>query len=308
MEKKPEVVGLGASTLDVVNLVEDYPIQEGVQEADDMILQGGGPVATAMVTLSRLGVPVAMLDNLGDDWAGKFILSEFQTEGVSTDHIHIASDRTSSLSTILVRKNGERSIIHQRGSAPEFSPEDLPERVIRSARILHLNGRHWDACLQACNMARKHQILISFDGGADRYQSKFAEIIPSIDICIVARDFAEKHTRSRSIEIAAQLLLNQGPSLVVITEGIRGSWIYSDEGEAFHQPAFEVSRIVDTTGAGDVYHGAFLYGVLKGLGLRESARMASVAASMKCGSLGGRSGIPRLPELIAYLPKFDGMV
>ena len=308
MEKEPEVVGLGASTLDVLNLVEDYPVQEGVQEADDMILQGGGPVATAMVTLSRLGVPVAMLDTLGDDWAGKFILSEFQTEGVSIEHIRIATDRKSAVSTILVRPNGDRSIIHQRGTVPEFSSEDLPDRVISSASILHLNGRHWEACLQACNIARKHQVLISFDGGADRYQSKFTEIIPSVNICIVARDFAEKHARSMKIEIAAQLLLSQGPSLVVITEGRRGSWIYSDGGEAFHQPAFEVSRIVDTTGAGDVYHGAFLYGVLKGLGLRESARLASAAAAMKCGSLGGRSGIPGLPELRAYLTKIDGGV
>jgi sugar/nucleoside kinase (ribokinase family) len=304
--ERPEVIGLGASTLDVINLVDHYPLAEDVFEAESIAFQGGGPVSTAMVTLARLGVNVAILDTVGDDWVGKVILDEYRREGVSTENIHVMEGRYSPVSTILVGGDGSRSIVFHRGTTPGFAINDLPVELFRTARILHVNGRYWDTCLAACELARKNHMLVSFDGGAGRYLSRFNEIVPYLDICIVARDFANKHAGSTILEDAAQLLLSQGPAIVVITDGERGSWIYPSQDEHFHQPAFKLAKVVDTTGAGDVYHGAFLFGLLQGYGLERTARLASAAAAIKCQSIGGRKGIPDLAELNAFLQANDG--
>jgi sugar/nucleoside kinase (ribokinase family) len=301
LAEHPDVIGLGASTLDVISLVEKFPSREDVQETGDMILQGGGPIATALVTLSRLGLNTAMLDTLGDDWPGQYILSEFEEERVSTQYIRVISGQSSPVSTILVRENGDRFILFRRGSVPDLSPVDLPEELFKNAKILHLNGRHWEACLKACQMAQKYGVLISFDGGAGRYRDKLKEIIKLTDVCIVAKDFAEEHSKDTRVEHAAQALLDQGPSIVVITEGIKGSWIYTRNEDRFHQPAYEIQNVVDTTGAGDVYHGAFLFGYLQEGDLRSAAKIASAAAALKCQSLGGRTGIPRLSELKSFI-------
>jgi sugar/nucleoside kinase (ribokinase family) len=143
--------------------------------------------------------------------------------------------------------------------------------------------------------------MISFDGGAGRYHHKYREIIKMADICIVAMEFAVKYSQDTNVEHAAQILLDHGPSTVVITEGAKGSWVYTNDEEPFHQPAYKIHDVVDTTGAGDVYHGAFLLGYLQDGDLRRAAKFASAAAAMKCRSLGGRTGIPRLPELMSFL-------
>jgi sugar/nucleoside kinase (ribokinase family) len=126
-------------------------------------------------------------------------------------------------------------------------------------------------------------------------------LVPLTDICIVARDFAQQYTGQTDIQTAAEGLLKEGPGLVVITDGMRGSWIYAGQGEAFHQPAHLMPQVVDTTGCGDSYHGAFLFGLVKGLGLERSAALASAVAALNSQHLGGRGGLPSLDRAISFL-------
>lgn len=297
-----DVIGLGVSTLDVISLVEHFPAQDEVQQALAVTVQGGGPVATALVTLARLGARVAMLDHLGDDWRGDLIRHEFLREGVSTEYLRLSVGVTSSIASVLVRQaDGARAIAYAPGTVPEISGADVSGDVIASARVLHLNGRHWEACIQACRYARASQVQVSFDGGAHRYRPQLRELIPLTDICIVARDFAEQYSRETELDKAAKGLLGQGPSLVVITDGIRGSWIYPRQGDAFHQPAYLLPEVVDTTGCGDSYHGAFLFGLVKGLGLKQTAALASAVAALNSQALGGRSGLPSLEQVTVFL-------
>ncbi len=299
-----DVVGLGVSTVDVVSLVDHFPASEEVQRAIDMVVDGGGPVATAMVTLARLGARAAMFDSIGDDWRGTLIREEFQRAGVMTEHIKQNAGFTSSTATILVRKNdGHRTILYSPGSAPELSPTDVPRALVESAKILHVNGRHWDACLQAVRWARDAGVQVSFDGGADRYRPEMRQLVPLTDICIVARDFAEKYTQESEVHQAADVLLENGPKLVVITEGTEGSWILPRAGRSFHQRAFLLPDAVDTTGCGDSYHGAFLFGLVRGMGLESTAALASAVAALNSRSLGGRRGIPTLEEAEAFLAR-----
>jgi sugar/nucleoside kinase (ribokinase family) len=123
-------------------------------------------------------------------------------------------------------------------------------------------------------------------------------------VCIVARDFAEHYTQTADSQRTADALLNAGPRLVVITDGARGSWVRSRHGEAFHQPAFLSSRTVDTTGCGDSYHGAFLFGLLRGWELRRTAALASAVASLNSQALGGRGGLPTLAEAEALAASY----
>jgi sugar/nucleoside kinase (ribokinase family) len=302
-----DVVGLGVSVVDVVSLVDHFPAQEEVQRAKAVTVQGGGPVATALVTLARLGARVAMLDTLGDDWRGSLIRDGFQREGVSTDYIKSIAGGTASTASILVRQSdGARTIVFAPGSVSELTAVDVPRDLIGSARILHLNGRHWEACLQACHYARQSQVQVSFDGGAHRYRPQLRQLVPMTDICIVARNFAEQYTQETDIEKAAEELLTDGPSLVVITDGIRGSWIYPRQRQPWHQPAFLLPEVVDTTGCGDSYHGACRVGRAKGLALEHTAALASAVAALNSQHLGGQGGLPDLEQATSFLSRQAG--
>ena len=297
-----DVIGLGASTIDILSLVEHLPAEDENMRAVDISVQGGGPVATAMVTLARLGAHPAMIDNIGDDWRGKRIREEFEEAGVSVEHLKIGPGWMSPTSCILVKKaNGARSIVWAPGSAPEFAPDDLPRDAIATAKILHVNGRHWAACMQAVQIAREAGVRVSFDGGAGRYRAELDQLVPLTDICIVARDFAEKYTRQTDIPGAADALLKSGPGLVVITAGARGSWVHSRSGESFHQPAFLLPSVVDTTGCGDSYHGAFLFGLLRGFELQKCAAIASAVGAINTQQLGGRIGLPSYEQVQEFL-------
>jgi sulfofructose kinase len=297
-----DVIGLGASTVDVLSLVDHLPMEDEVLRATEVSMQGGGPVATAMVTLGRLGAKAGMIDVVGDDWRGALVREEFERNGVSVEFLKVGTSWTSSTSCILVKKgSGARSIIWAPGTAPEFSPADLPREAIRSARILHVNGRHWEACMAAVQIARGAGVRVSFDGGSGRYRPELDDLVPLTDICIVARDFAEKYTGETEIVKAARLLLESGPGLVVITGGTDGSWIHSRDSDTFHQPAYLMREVVDTTGCGDSYHGAFLFGILSGMDLHKTASFASAVGAINSQHLGGRIGLPMYQQVEAFL-------
>jgi sugar/nucleoside kinase (ribokinase family) len=301
-EKKIDVVGLGASTVDVLSLVEHFPRGRVVQQAQATVIQGGGPVATALVAVSRLGGTAAMIDSIGEDWAGGLILRDFQSEGVDTETIEIHRGETTSISNILVSAaDGARAIMFVPGSAPEPSFTVSQTNAIQSARVLHINGRYWDACLRAIDLAKAHNVLVSFDGGAGRFKPEMRRLVPLTDICIAAREFAETYTGETELPRLAELLLKEGPQIAVVTDGRNGSWICARDGSSFHQPAFLFPKTLDTTGCGDSYHGAFLTGLLKGFAVEKTATLASAVAGMNSQHLGGRSGIPKWEEVVEYL-------
>lgn len=301
-DKQIDVVGLGASTIDVLTLVEHFPTGREVQGALSMVIQGGGPVATALVAVSRLGGTAAMIDSIGDDWVGELVLRDFQSEAIGTETIEVHRGHTTSVSNILVSAaDGARAIMFVPGSAPEPSLSESQKNLIRSAMILHISGRYWQACMQGIELARAHQVPVSFDGGAGRFRPEMKSLVPLTDICIVARDFAEKYTGETELSRSTELLLMEGPGIAVVTDGRNGSWVCARDGLSFHQPAFLFPETVDTTGCGDSYHGAFLAGLLKGFPVEKAAAIASAVAAMNSQHLGGRSGIPKFEKVMEYL-------
>lgn len=297
-----DVVGIGVSPLDILVLVDHLPNKEEVQRAKGMTIQGGGPVATALATIAKLGARVAMLDVLGDDWRSSVIIDDFKQAGVITEYVKIIRGADSPCAFVLVNhQDHSRSIIHYPGTVSELTASDLSRPIIQSAKYLHLNGRHWEASLTAIRWAHEANVQVSFDGGAHRYRQEMKELLPLVDLCIVARDFAVRYSHKVDIPEAASALLSIGPKIVVITDGVKGSWIYTGSGDCFHQPGFLMSEVVDTTGCGDSYHGAFLFGLIKGWDLRKTACFASAVAALNSQHLGGRKGLPTLNEVQLFL-------
>lgn len=300
--KQIDVIGLGASTIDILTLVERFPARREVQQALSTVVEGGGPVATAMVAVSRLGGSAAMIDSLGGDWAGGLVLRDFQNEGVETENIEIHRGQSTAISNILVSAvDGARAVMFVPSTAPEPSLSETQKAAIQSAKIIHMNGRHWNTCMQAIDLAKRQNVRVSFDGGADRFKPEMKSLVPLTDICIVARDFAEKYTGKTEPLLSAKFLLEEGPEIVVVTDGVNGSWVCTKAGDSFHQPAFLFPDTVDTTGCGDSYHGAFLAALVKGFGVEKAAAMASVVSGMNSRHLGGRAGIPSLSEVTKFL-------
>lgn len=306
-EDRFDIVGIGASTVDVLSRVDHLPAMDEVMQAREMVLQGGGPVSTALVTAARLGARTAMLDAIGDDWRGDQVRAGFHAEGVETRHLRIRPGATTATSCILVEATrGARSIVYAPGDAAELRPEEVPLEVIRRARSLHLNGRHLAACAAAIPVARAAGALISFDGGAGRHRPELAPLLEQVDLCVVAADFARRHTGLEDPHAAAEALLARGARIAVVTLGEAGSVAHSRAGEAFHQPAFRFPHIVDTTGCGDSYHGALLFALLRGEPLRQATALASAVAALNSQRLGGRAGLPTMAEAAALLASADG--
>jgi len=297
----PEVVGVGACLADCLNVFPGLPELDTKNPVGPWSLQGGGPVGTALVTLARLGVSTAMVGKVGDDLFGSFARSEFLRERVDVSHVIVEPGRTSPLAVILIDEfTGKRTILYSLGTLTPIQPEEIPRELITGAKVLHLEGFQKEGELYAAKLAREAGVTVVYD--ADQGRPGTEDLLPYVDILIAAREFAEQYTGSPA-EQALDQLFKLGFKLAAVTLGDRGCLCQTSEGQ-FHVPAFQV-KVVDTTGAGDVFHGAFIYGLLKGWEPRKIAEFASAVAAIKCQALGGRQGIPTLEQALKFLRERD---
>jgi sugar/nucleoside kinase (ribokinase family) len=296
-----DIVGLGLATVDVMAIVPHLPELDEVYPTQRTLLQGGGPVATALVTASRLGCSTTYLGAIGSKGWGDVIRKEFAAYDVDIAYAPRRGEGESPISIILVdASSGARSILYDPGSVDELAPPEIPVEVIQSAHALHLDGVHPRAAFRAAEIAREAGVRVSLDGGAGKAWPEMERLLPLVDLLVVAQQFAEHVTGESDPLVAGPILLETyDPDQAVITAGDSGSW-YWDRERHFHQPAYSVP-VVDTTGAGDVYHGAYLYAVLQDWSPQQCLRFASAAAALKCRAMGGRTGIPTRDEVSRFL-------
>ena len=289
-----EVVGVGHCAVDYLGLMERYPEVDSKVELDQFSIQGGGPVATALVALSTYGISCAFIGKISDDDFGIFIRHGLREGGVDTGSLVVERDRVSPMSFIAVeRESARRTIFWTRGNVSALQPEELDLDLIAQAKVLHLDGIHPQAQIAAARHARQHGVHVVLDAGTPR--EGWQELLGNTDTLIASERFASE-TASGTLAESLRLLSEHGPTTVVITIGRDGS-VGMENGETYIVPALAV-KAVDTTGAGDVYHGAYIYGLLQGWGLRERMRFASAAAGLKCRVLGGRAGIADLQQVL----------
>jgi ribokinase len=297
-----DAVGLGYCTLDYVGIVPNLPGINKVVKIHDFARQGGGPAAQAMVTLARLGADVGFIGRIGDDEAGDFMRRDLIAEGVDVSRLQIEPGAISNQCMILVHQpTGKRSICVYHGTASDIRQSELDVGYVRAAQYLHLDGHSADTALDAARAARAAGGTVCLDAGT--MKPGRVKLLEVTDVLIAGARFVQSFAGDANYQAGAARLLDEGPETVVVTLGEDGSFTKTRD-EAFHSPAFAVP-VVDTTGAGDVFHGAYLFGLIRGWDLQTTAVFASAAAALKCIRLGGRAGIPAYEAVIDFLRQRD---
>ena len=266
-----QVVCVGLATLDSIYALPRHPTTDGRVVATELAVAGGGPAATAAVTLARLGVDVAFVGAVGDDATGTEIRDGLAAEGVDVSDLAVVPNSRSPQSSILVT-GAHRAIVHYPGTATvEPSPSAL-ERM-HEAEWVHADHAGYAVVPDGARL--------SVDGGNPTHGLDFTRVAlyaPTVE----------------SIEVDPR---ETGAELVVVTRGAQGCTAYTADGEVVDVPAAPLDGLVSTLGAGDVFHGALLAGFVRGLSLADALGFANRVAARSCRALDGRSAIPRLEEV-----------
>jgi sugar/nucleoside kinase (ribokinase family) len=208
------------------------------------------------------------------------------------------------VAVILIEKDkGHRAILYKKSDLPELNPDTLTPDCIAQAKILHLDGVHMEAAIRAAQLAREHGVLVSFDGGAGEPWPGIERLLPLVDILVVARQFATQMTGLIDPVQAGPELLKWGAKEVIVTDGENGCW-YWDKKINIFQPAYKV-EVVDTTGAGDTFHGAYLYAFLQKLTPQQRLAFASAVAAINCTKIGGRVGLPTRSQTEIFMKNYQ---
>jgi ribokinase len=297
-----QVIGLGQACVDYLGRIPSYPQEDGKVELMDLHMQCGGPASTALVTLSRMGVKTCFLGSISDDPLGLEILKALKEEDVDSTYLKITRGYTSQFAFIAINKeDGRRTIFWHRGSVPQLKTTDVDLSPFPNARILHLDGLMIQASAEAARQAKNIGMTVVMDAGTMRKGSK--ELVSLVDVLVASETFATSLVGSDvSPETSLHALRDLGPRQVVVTLGAKGSVGLNDSG-IVRQKAFPV-RAADTTGAGDVYHGAYIYGLLEGWDMPECMGFASAASAIKCKAVGARKGIPNVEEVKEFMKNF----
>jgi sulfofructose kinase len=289
-----DVVGVGLAALDTFRVVERYPAPDTKCRTVDALVTGGGPVATALVTVSRLGGRCAFLGCLGDDPAGRAVTGGLAREGVDVSGVRHRPECTTPQPVIVVeRSTGRRTVFEWHEGCGPIRPEDLDGGILSRARSLLCDARNPEAERAAAERVRAGGGLVMIDCGHPR--PGLEELARVADVLIVSHSFLEaRWGPGATLERGLEELASWGPAVVGFTLGEAGSAVRW-RGEVLRTSAFPL-EVVDTTGAGDVFHGAFLWGMLRGWAPGMVMRFASAAAALSCRALGGRGAIPTEEE------------
>jgi sugar/nucleoside kinase (ribokinase family) len=305
---KLQIVGLGMATLDVLLRHQDMPTWDHGTRLSDFGFDGGGPVGTAMVAAAKLGAHAGFVGTVGNDAAGELKMRSFVDVGVDLSHvIHRNAPEDQIVIVHVHAETGERVFSGvSRPTDRQLRPEELDRDYITSADYLHLEGYHAEAALQAAQWMQAAGKTVVLDGSKTNrpVRGHLRALIPHVDVLISGSGFVQNLTGEEDIREALTAARAMGPRIVVQTEGEAGSNTVARQPDGttdfFHTPAFPC-RVIDTTGAGDVFHGAFIVGMIYGWPLREIARFATAVSALKCTRLGGRAGIPTFEEVMAFL-------
>jgi ribokinase len=293
-----DVVGVGLAVVDLKALVSSIPKVEETVLVFDFHKHHGGPVANALVTLQRLGLQTAYMGMLGNDEYGKFIADAMRAEGMDISSLRLADGESTPFSMVLVdAASKKRSIAFNPGCSLSVPADCINPEIIKSAKMLHVDF-FTPAVRAACGVAKKAGVPISVD--ADGLYPGLEELLDLADIFIPAREIGCDLVKEEDPLAAAEKLMKRYKlKIVVVTRGKEGSVTVTPD-ETFSTPGFEIEA-VDTTGAGGVFQGAYLYGYLQGWPAKRTAQFANAAAAIMCSGMNGWGDIPTLRQVEQFL-------
>jgi len=293
------IVGIGANVFDTLFTLPTFPAEDTKMRAAASTVAGGGPVATGLVAAAKLGSDTAYIGNLSDDSGGTFLKKDFEAYGVSTELAQVLSGYRSFASVLwLCADTATRTCVFDRGDLPPLQLSEPQKEAIRKAQLLMVDGNELEAAAEAAKLARDANTLVLYDAGG-RYPG-VERLLEQTDILIPSEEFALGHTGCETVEEAAKkLFAAYRPKVVVITRGKAGGILYDGKTVTAY-PAFPVEA-VDTNGSGDVFHGAFAFGLTKGWDYYRCCVFASAVAALKCTGLGARQSVPTYEATLDFL-------
>ena len=291
------VGGLGASAVDLTYVLPAYPRPEGALSKlriQSHTISPGGQMATAMAACAALGLRASFLGPTGNDAHGAFVRDELTRRGVDISHSPIADGPQAYSLILLPEGGGERIVLWSRGTFCNFFPVEFSR-----LKLLHVDDVYLDQAIEAAASARKAGCLVTTD--IDQVAERTTELIALATHPILAEHVPEALTGRQGLEPAMRALRSHTPAPIVVTLGARGAALLEGD-ELRYVEGFTVEA-VDTTGAGDVFRGGFIYALVHGHPMFDAVRIGNAAAAVSCTRRGAMTSVPSLPEIAALSRK-----
>lgn len=294
-----DLLGVGLNAVDTLLLVPKFPACGGKVRIAQELMSPGGQVASALAAAAKLGLRTKYIGTVGDDERGRIQMDSLRAAGINLDDVEIRSKCPSQKAYIVIdQASGERTVFWDRPDCLALEPERITSEKIAQARMLHIDGHDTPAVARAARLARALGIPVSVD--VDTIYPGFEHVLPYVDYLVSSAEFPERWTGETDPFRALEMLQTQyGMRVAAMTLGAFGALARAG-GRYCYAPGYVVS-CVDTTGAGDVFHGAFCYSVLKGMPIREALDFSCAMAALNCTRLGARGGLAAEPEVRALM-------
>lgn len=290
-----DVVGLGLNATDVAIEVPHYPAFNSKVEFSAARWQAGGQVATALVVCQRLGLRTKYIGRVGSDAFGEFQLASLRPEGIDLEDVRVVPDCPNQAAYIVIdQATGERTILWRRDPRLTIRPEELRREMLAEARLLHVDGHDTAAAAQAARWAREAGLPVTAD--VDNLYPGLEALLGATDFLITSANFPGVYTSEADLFRALEHLRRRHPQLKLVAATMGRDGVLALEADRFlYLPAYEVP-CRDTTGAGDVFHGAFIYGLLQGWPTARVLDFSNALAGLNCQAVGARGGIATRAE------------
>ncbi len=298
-----DVVGVGLNATDTMLIVPHFPAYAGKVPYQEEILSPGGQVASALTACAKLGLRTKYIGTVGDDERGRIQMESLRGSGINLDHVqqrHGCSNQSAYI--VIDRSTGERTVLWRRPECLRISPEEITPEQITCASLLHIDGHDTPAVEHAARIARNAGMPVTVD--VDTIYHGFDRVLPYVDYLVASSEFPVQWTNESDPFKALEMIQTEYKMRVAaMTLGAHGS-LALFEGRFIYSPAFVVA-CVDTTGAGDVFHGAFCYAVLRGMPMSEALEFSNAMAALNCMAVGARGGIRGVEEIRALMKRAE---
>src|SRR5437016_1332145 len=300
---KFDVVGVGLNATDTLLVVPHFPAYAGKAPFQQEILSPGGQVASAVVTCASLGLKTKYIGNLGDDERGRIQMESLQAAGIDLEHVQVRKGCANQSAYIIIdRTTGERTVLWRRDDCLRIEPSQIAPEHITCARLLHIDGHDTQAVEHAARIARGAGMPVTVD--VDTIYHGFDRVLPHVDYLIASSEFPVQWTNQSDPFRALETIQQEYKMRVAaMTLGAHGA-LALEAGKFVYSPAFVVN-CVDTTGAGDIFHGAFCYAVLQGMPMRQALDSSNAMAALNCTALGARGGIRGVEEVRSLMVRAE---
>jgi sulfofructose kinase len=294
VQKDFDVVGVGLNATDTLIILAHFPAYAGKVPFEQEMLSPGGQVASAMVACARMGLRVKYIGTVGDDERGRIQIESLTGSGINLDDVEIRKNCANQTAYILIdRSTGERTVLWSRPSCLRLEPESITPEKILAARLLHIDAHDTPAVQRAAEIAHAAGMPVTVD--VDTIYHGFDKVLPHVTHLIASSEFPSQWTSERDpFRALAMIQAEYKMPVAAMTLGAHGALARFND-KFYYSPAFVVNCL-DTTGAGDIFHGAFCYSVLQGMSIQDSLELSNAMAALNCTAIGARGGIASVEQ------------